>query len=131
MLCVQYTHKSSHSPPQNDNCHMSCDIVWLSDGGDLGDFMWVHCGQVRAMSPRKVSKRPRPNSAQKRQIIILHKFLARSLALGDVKSQKYLYKLFVCILVICTTRNLLQLYLIVHIKVVPRCDLIHINIVGL
>jgi hypothetical protein len=68
-----------------------------------------YCKWVRAMLWRKVSKRPRPNPAQKWQIIISHKFLARSLALGCVKSQKYLYKLFVCILVICTTRKLLPL----------------------
>jgi hypothetical protein len=39
MLCVQYTHKLSHLPPQNDNCHMSRGIVWLSDGQDLGDLV--------------------------------------------------------------------------------------------
>jgi len=28
----------------NDSCHMSRDIIWLSGGGDEGDFYNLTCG---------------------------------------------------------------------------------------
>jgi hypothetical protein len=46
MVCLVYFSDALgmiHIEPEppataNDSCHMSCDIVWLSGGGDEGDF---------------------------------------------------------------------------------------------
>ena len=41
----------------NGSCHMSCDIVWLSDGGDLGDFRkWVRQIMDELLIAKVVSK---------------------------------------------------------------------------